>query len=173
MFENTPSDKIQFRALGEAPAPGTCLVCGAANREDGYIDLGIWVEYVGQALMCSTCLTQAAELIGMMLPDEVAHIQNVAAQNLESANEAKEELEAANERLQAFDTLLTSNHRAYLGAIGASDAMEPTLFDESSEESGVRERETEESLTVERGVSESGETREVDSEEQPAALIKL
>lgn len=105
MFNNTPSDRMQLRGLGELPQPAQCMVCGSATYEEGYVDLGVWYEFYGNALMCGTCLTQAAELIGCMTASEVAHLREQAENVTNELEALKTELRVANERLDAFDRI--------------------------------------------------------------------
>lgn len=106
MFQNTPSDKVQFRALGELPAPGTCLVCGNGTCEEGYVDLGTFIEYVGAGLLCAICLTQCAELIGMMTKEEVMAITKQAEGFLNDLTELRTIHDAAQERLDHYDAAI-------------------------------------------------------------------
>lgn len=134
MFENSPSGKVRFLAMGELPPPGSCFVCGSGNREEGYVDTGVWLEYIGEGLICNLCVIEIGEKIGMLIPNEAQHIQGLA-ESLATENTAlKEKLENANERLNALDLLIGSNHAAYLAAIGVSsldsseDPAQPSLL---------------------------------------------
>ena len=155
MFETTPSDKVRFRALGELPSPGTCLVCGSGTREEGYVDLGVYLEFVGEGLICYICIIQVGELIGMMIPDEVSHI-HTTAQDLATENASlKAQLEASNERLSNYDSLFTRAFGDTVSNFGsASDPGQPTL-DEVIEPADSGESEVTESDS---GNGESGST---------------
>lgn len=96
VIENDPSARMQLRSRGELVAPGTCMVCGSGTRDEGYVDLNVFIEYVGTAYLCFLCVQQAAEIIGMFTPAEVQSQQDLIAE-LSEKNVAYEE-ELANVR---------------------------------------------------------------------------
>lgn len=63
----------------EAPrlAPGTCVVCGTSRTDDRkYIDFGIFVEYVGQIYFCTFCMTELANQLGCLTPEQTIQLEN-------------------------------------------------------------------------------------------------
>lgn len=69
------TSKIQIL---ESPrlAPGTCVVCGASRTDDRqYIDLGIYVEFVGQIYFCTFCMTELANQLGCLTPEQTIKLE--------------------------------------------------------------------------------------------------
>ena len=153
MFTNTPSDRMQFRGLGELPQPATCMVCGSGTYEEGYVDLGVWYDYVGNMLLCGTCLVQAAELIGCLTPGETETLKELASRAAAEADKYHTELNNALERLAIYDALF--------GDLVSSGALSANLDLEDANEVDGQERNN--GLTLVRG-SASGES---DVEESP------
>lgn len=162
MFENTPSDKVRFLALGELPPPGSCLICGSGNREEGYVDIGVWVEYVGEGLICHTCVIEIGEKIGMMIPEEVKHLTDMSEYLATKNLELKKELANAHERLNALDLLLGSNHAAYLTAIGVNPESSSEGSDGEPLRAGSGESETTESDSSDGRSDGAGKTKQDD-----------
>lgn len=54
--------------------PGSCFICGNASR-DSYIDTGISIEFHGAIYLCNTCLEEAAQLLGFIVPREAARLR--------------------------------------------------------------------------------------------------
>ena len=175
MFEQSPSGKVKFLALGELPPPGSCFVCGSGNREEGYVDTGIWLEYIGEGLICHTCVIEIGEVIGMMIPAEVRHLQELAEKTATENAQLKEELAANNGRLEHYDTLF----RNAFGSIADSSGVSDGLSGEGSSEQPVRsdtgESETKESSVSAGGSSGSGKTKQDNgsSKGTKAGSIKL
>lgn len=71
--------------------PGSCMVCGSGNCDDGYLDLGVFYDYEGTCYLCMTCAYQAGETVGLYTPDEVASqlslIEELRVQNAELTKE--------------------------------------------------------------------------------------
>lgn len=107
-IENDPSARMQFAGMGELVHPGSCMVCGSGNCEEGYVRLGVYFEYEGEMYLCRTCLVQASELIGCVTPEEAVLIHKNAAEYKDLWENADAELEKANERLAAYDRVLAT-----------------------------------------------------------------
>lgn len=165
MFEQGSSDKVRFLALGELPPPGSCLICGSGVREEGYVDLGFYMDYVGEALVCFTCVIQIGEVIGMMHPAEVGTLKQLSANMAEIITGLKSELAVSNERLAAYD--LTFRHFVDSHATefdDSSDEGQPSLL-ESPIGSETRKRAPKKS-PVSTGLGSVGETGPSDGESQ-------
>lgn len=122
MFENGPSDRMQFVGMGGLTHPGVCMVCGNGTCEEGYVRLGVYFEYEGEMFLCVTCVIQAGEIIKMLTPDEAKALWETAS-NTQAHNVTLEtELEKANERLAAYDSVLSG-----IGGLSGTD-----LTDDSS-----------------------------------------
>lgn len=108
MFTNTPSDRVQLVGRGDLRHPGCCAVCGSGNGEEGYVDLGVYYDYEGQMYLCWTCTAQVAEVIDCLLPSEAAILKELVEQTELRNKDLQTQLEAANERLRAFDVAFAS-----------------------------------------------------------------
>lgn len=106
--EIDPSAKMQVRSQGQLQAPGSCMVCGTGTCDAGYLDLGIFIDYVGTAYLCKTCCYQAGETFGMFTPDEVNTSSSQISALLQENAELKTELEDARKFVAAADDLLRS-----------------------------------------------------------------
>lgn len=176
MFETNPSAKVRFLALGELPSPGSCLVCGSGTREEGYVDLGVWLEYVGEGLLCVTCIIEIGECIKMLSIDEAAQIKVELNGIIQKNTLLKATVEEQDERLAAYHTLLGNLPISSIGnAASNSDPGDTPLF-EAVKESGSGESEVEESSINDGGFAGFGETESSDitaDESEPAGLLKL
>lgn len=119
-FNHSSSDSMQGPlGLGELPPPASCFICGSGTVEAGYLNLGVWVDYVGNLLICIPDLIKAAEKVGCLAPS----INKMLNENLESLakdNEVlREQNEKINERLTLFDNALRS---IAAGDVSSSDS---------------------------------------------------
>lgn len=108
VIENDPSARMQYRSAGELKVPATCAVCGAGDREEGYVDLDLFVEFHGSVYLCMICFTQAADLVGMFTPEQVAHLTKQIETLLEENQLLTSELADANERNRNLSGVLAS-----------------------------------------------------------------
>lgn len=106
MFENGPSDRMQFVGMGGLAHPGDCMVCKNGTCEKGYIRLGVYYDFEGEQYLCWYCLVQAAEILGCLIPDEANSLREVINNLVRENNVMTTELGKANERLAAFDFVL-------------------------------------------------------------------
>lgn len=103
-----PSTRMRIIGLGEVVHPGTCMVCGAANREQGYLRLGVWYDYEGEQYLCMEfCVPELIRSIGGLTPEETSQLQQIANDSLEKLQAVEQELEHANGRLRHYDSLLS------------------------------------------------------------------
>jgi len=106
MFENGPSDRMQLRGVGELLPPGSCIVCGNGNCDKGYISPQVSLEWEGELYLCYYCVVQSAEIFGMMIPEEVAIIEQQNGMLNDQCAALRTELEENNERIRAYDVVL-------------------------------------------------------------------
>jgi len=106
VLENNPSARMQIRSRGQLVAPACCCVCGNATCEEGYLDLGAFVDFHGTLYLCLLCLTQGAETAGMFTPAEVKHLQDQIAALLAEKETLTSELTDAQSYIANFDRLL-------------------------------------------------------------------
>jgi len=128
VLENNPSAKMQVRSRGQLVAPACCCVCGNATCDDGYLDLGAFVDFHGTLYLCMTCVYQGAETCGMYTPAEVKHHQNQIEALLAEKETLTSELTDARTYIANFDTLLrTALSPSNVPNSGAGEAVpEPT-----------------------------------------------
>lgn len=84
------SSKVQIL---EAPRllPGTCMLCGTSRTDDRqYIDIGKDIQFVGVIYFCTFCMTEIANALGCLMPEQTAQLEN--------------ELDAARQRILEFET---------------------------------------------------------------------
>jgi hypothetical protein len=111
-FNHDASDQMQVLGQAELPPPASCFVCGSGNSEAGYLNFGIWAEFIGNLLICASCLTQAAEKIGCLAPSvKVLLEKNLRSLQSHSKN-LETELTDVLERNRAYSVLLGTNHSA-------------------------------------------------------------
>lgn len=104
-FNHDASDRMQFLGQGELPPPASCFVCGSGNNEAGYLNFGVWAEYVGNLLVCATCLIQGAEKAGCVAPSVRSLFEDNIRGLQARVNELTSELDIANEQLGAYRTI--------------------------------------------------------------------
>lgn len=173
MFDNTPSDRVQFRALGELQPPGACLICGTGTREEGYVDLGVYIDYHGQTYLCVLCVTQVGEVIGMLTNDEAQIIRGQQSDLLTQVAALKATVEEDNERLAAYATILSNpGNRLGPGGIDLSDIpLSSDVEDAPGDDS--RESETEESDSNDGRLISVGASEQNDGSKPEPELFEL
>lgn len=66
--------------------PGTCALCGASRNDDRkYVDFGLTVDYIGVIYFCTFCMTELANRIGCLMPEQTQKLEdelNVARQTI-------------------------------------------------------------------------------------------
>lgn len=163
-IENDPSARMQFRTRGELAHPGQCIVCGSATCDEGYVDLGVFIDYEGTIYLCHTCVTQAAEIIGMFTPEQVESQQNLLRE-LDSENALmKEELNRVRPVINSIK---------HLGPMltPASDPVDGFVNEESQSLPPVSEPEPGRSDDDSVKLIEGSDSRESESEE-PVKVTK-
>jgi len=131
-FGHSPSDGMRVLGRGELPTPGACVVCGNGTCDDGYLFLGIHVDFHGALLLCQRCVVQGSEKMGCMSPD-IADRIHVQAQEL--ATEVvmlRRETEAQRVRLAIFDDALRTIQPVVVAGVSHSGLRADS--DESSEQ---------------------------------------
>jgi hypothetical protein len=84
------TSKIQILGAPIMP-PGTCMLCGASRNDDrDYIDMGKDIQFVGVIYFCTFCMTELANAIGCLMPEQ--------------AKALEDELDAARQRILEFET---------------------------------------------------------------------
>lgn len=143
------SSKVQIL---EAPRllPGTCMLCGTSRTDDRqYIDIGKDIQFVGVIYFCTFCMTEIANRIGCLMPEQTKALE----EELDAARQRILEFQTKDEALNgAIDTLrntglfsgtdLTAVHRRFVPE--ESKNSEPTLFD-SIEADGESDRSNQDS----------------------------
>lgn len=104
-LENDPSRKIQQRSRGDLGFPGSCACCGGSDPERTYVDFGIWYDYEGSVYICSTCFTEAVQVMGFFTPEEVQETFDQLNAMLRENAQLKKELEDARPILNAVANL--------------------------------------------------------------------
>lgn len=120
VLEHNPSAKMQVRSRGQLVAPACCCVCGNATCEEGYLDLGAFVDFHGTLYLCMTCVYQGGETCGMFTPDEVKQLEGLANSLAEANEQLASELRDANAHIANFDRLMRA-------AFAASDGVGPPV----------------------------------------------
>ncbi len=128
-FNHSPSDSMQLMGLGELPPPASCFVCNSGNCEAGYLNFGVWAEFIGNLLICAPCLIKAAEKVGCLAPS-VKDLFEKSIEGLQAlANEREEKLGHANERINALSTIA----RSALGSDGLLDTISDSISEAAAE----------------------------------------
>lgn len=143
VLENNPSARMQVRSRGQLVAPACCCVCGNATCDEGYLDLGAYVDFHGTLYLCMLCITQGAETCGMFTPQEVKHLQDQIEALLAEKETLTSELTDANTHISNFDNLMRT-------AFGTSDVLNPPASEgvpEATDGSASGEPTSEESVT--------------------------
>jgi len=172
MFDHTPSDKFQLRGLGDLPSPANCYGCGSGTNEQGYVDLGVFVDYHGQMLLCYTCVCQVAEVIGCLVPLEVLEMKSQHERLARENKDLKAMLEDKNDELATVNGVLAflESRATSVNDVPSSEVSEGARVSAPGSEGG--ESEPEESIT-ESGHGDFGEIAEGDELKPAPAGIQL
>lgn len=108
MIENDPSAKMQVRSMGQLQAPASCYSCGNGTCEEGYIDLGCFIEYVGTLYLCMPCALQVATTVGCATPEQIVLIEKQATKNEEELELLRKELDDARQHIGSVNSILGS-----------------------------------------------------------------
>lgn len=181
--ELSPSDKFQKRNRSELQHPGTCLACGSGNCDDGYVDLGTYFDYEGQMYLCLNCMQEAAEVAGMLVIAESEFLQRQNQGMALKLRETEEALTYANQRLRAYDDVLSHVRSNLADAESASmaaaqqrtaDDSQLDLFDANAIGSAVSgESESEESTTSGSGLTGTSQPERSDEGSAIAAGVSI
>lgn len=107
-MEHTSDSKMQLVGRGDLVPPGTCMVCGSGNYDYGYIDMGVWFEFHGNAYLCLLCLAEAGNIVGMLTSEEAKRLAEQSGAIAKHNAVLTKELEEANARLRVFDDAMRS-----------------------------------------------------------------
>lgn len=151
-IENDPSARMQVRSRGQLVAPASCMVCGNATCDEGYLDLNVFIDFHGTCYLCMNCIIQAGETVGMYTVEQVGHFTAQIESLLESKEALTSELANAQSYIDNFNSLLASKFSS--GNLPASGSPEDLL--ETPERASVGESEPEESVTLTHASGTSG-----------------
>lgn len=125
--------------------PGTCVLCGTSRTDDRqYVDLGIWVEFVGQIYFCTYCMTEMVNRLGGHTAEQAASIEtelSAARQHILEFHEKEKALDGA------INNLLASGLFNHLNLRSGSNPTDD--FTEQDALSAVADSEKYEQLTIE------------------------
>lgn len=132
MFEHTPSDRVRVVPLGQLQPPAACALCGNGTDQMGFLHTDVWYDYEGYVYFClSNCARQLAEAFGCLLPEEAEILKDQATKIAEHNKELEEQLNDANTRLAAWDSLLAQSLAN--SPAGSDLSQDPEPSDEDSE----------------------------------------
>lgn len=120
VFGHSPSDSMQVLGRGELPIPGACVVCGSGVYEQGYLFLGVHVDFHGALLLCGLCLLQGGEKFGLMSPDVAKEIHRQSVELAEEVVVLRRENEVQRVRLEVYDGALRSINSDPIGDSSSS-----------------------------------------------------
>lgn len=125
-FNHNASDKMQLIGLGELPPPAQCFVCGNGSCEAGYVNLGVWAEFVGNLLVCTPCLVQAAELAGCLAPIIRTTMEQHIANLQKYSRELEDKVASQDEQLRSYRSVINNLHGVDSGAVNNAITQPPS-----------------------------------------------
>lgn len=128
---NDPSARFQVRSRGELMAPGTCAVCGNGTCDDGYLDLDVFVDYLGTLYLCLTCLTEAGETIGMYTAEQVKTTEALMSSMAKVNEDLTQELKHARPVIDSLRAIAAANGTPDVPS-GTADS-EPAVVEQSTD----------------------------------------
>lgn len=132
----------------EAPrlAPGTCVVCGTSRTDDRqYVDLDIFVEYVGQIYFCTFCMTELANQLGCLTPEQTKQLEEERDAALQTIIEFQTKDRALNDSINLLrSTGLFDRAADPLGALISTMEIKPSELSDKQDAIGP-DREAEQS----------------------------
>lgn len=143
-IENDPSARMQVRSRGNLVAPASCMVCGNATCDEGYLDLNVFIDFHGTCYLCMNCITQGGETVGMYTAEQVAHFTAQIESLLADKEALASELANAQSYIDNFNDLLSSK----FAASGMPSGDSPKTLLETPERREDREPEAEEPITL-------------------------
>lgn len=120
VIEN-PSGRMHLKGIGDLLFPGTCCVCGNGTYEHGYVQLGVYYEYEGEMYLCLTCLTEAAEIGGMLSLEQGVVLKDLAIKVSEQNKALRELVKGLSEKVELYESAL--------GSVGAITIASPSVDD--------------------------------------------
>lgn len=129
-FGHSESDSMKLQGLGEIPHPANCFICGTGNCEAGYLNTGIWHDFVGNLLICVPDLIKMAEKVGCLAPS-VNELLTQSNKDLVKANaELTEQNEKLNGKIRSYRDILTSDAGSDVGSTYESYSVPDSPIDE-------------------------------------------
>lgn len=127
-FATTESSRIKVLNT-PLLAPGVCCICGASRSDDRqYIDLGIDVEYVGVMYFCTFCMTELANTLGCLTPEQSTQLQeelDAARQTIIDFQQEKAALDGAVDTLRRTGLFSGTDLSSVIKTSEAELATEP------------------------------------------------
>ena len=106
-MEYNPSGRVQRIGTGQLLPPGTCILCGTGQCDDGFIDIGVNVEWFGQIYFCAICGLEIGGSVGAYSSAEVNHINGLFNVAVEERNALKERLDGAESELTTLRSAIS------------------------------------------------------------------
>lgn len=134
------SSKFKILAFPEK-FPGKCANCGANHHRDGrqYLDFGLSIPRYGAVYFCTLCITEMAEVIGMMTKADADALTNEWKVYQDTVRELTEKNERLNSVCNVFADYANSDAvRSML--VEASSGSDPSVEAASDESLNIVER---------------------------------
>ena len=103
-------------------APGQCMLCGASDNREWWLDLDRSEEFYGAQYICSSCVGSIVDVCGFASPAKVTIMQT----ELDAARDISYELRIENDGLKDIKRGLSKLGVTFLG-----DSGNPTVDDDS------------------------------------------
>lgn len=112
--------------------PGKCCVCGCTDRP--CVDIGLDVDDYGVVYFCIPCLTEAANVIGLVPEQRVHEAELAAGQSISDYLKARELSVVTNGQLDTLRNSIVSLSSAIVPVVfgDVPDSSEPTGTDAES-----------------------------------------
>lgn len=137
----------RFRLLDRPLAiPGKCGICGAVDRP--VVDTGWSIDYYGVFYFCVSCLTEVAEIIGMVSSDLLREAELDSARQFEDQLKKRDLKVVPNEQYLSWLSIVSRlhdglNRYVYTPDIPVITDTAPTESTTNEDVSGVVEQEPE------------------------------
>ena len=164
----TASDKAQLISQGQLLPPGNCALCGSGNSEEGYLDIRLFVEFIGQIYFCVRCVEQFISVIDGLNYEEAAELKSQHLKDTSIILSLREDLKKAENDLRTL--------RGALDLIGLTVPSDTSVSDSSDATQSPQEDVRDEGVGEGEGVSEAGlndlEVGETESESPEPVKVK-
>lgn len=98
--------------LSAIARPGGCLTCGVTERDRGFVDLGVMIDFEGHLYLCVACAEELGSNIGMVSAGEAGVLRQELADADAFLSEALEKCAEAEERAAVLASALLAVGRA-------------------------------------------------------------